>query len=96
MAADPVRVGVAGLGYWGPNIARNLDAIEGCELAWCCDVDAAARERWQPLFPAARFASDLDQLLADPALDAVAIATPVPTHASLAERALAACKHSLV
>jgi predicted dehydrogenase len=96
MAADPVRVGVAGLGYWGPNIARNLDAIEGCELAWCCDVDGAARARWQPHFPSASFASEFDELLADSVLDAVAIATPVPTHASLTERALAAGKHCLV
>jgi predicted dehydrogenase len=96
MAADPVRVGVAGLGYWGPNIARNLDSIEGCELAWCCDTDPAARERWQPLFPNASFAAEVEELLADDALDAIAIATPVPTHASLAEAALAAGKHCMV
>ena len=44
-AADTKRVGVVGLGYWGPNIARNLDALEGCELAWCCDADEASRAR---------------------------------------------------
>jgi predicted dehydrogenase len=96
MGSDPVRVGVAGLGYWGPNIARNLDAIEGCELAWCCDSDPAARERWRPAFPNASFAAELGELLADEALDAVAIATPVPTHAPLAEAVLTAGKHCLV
>jgi predicted dehydrogenase len=96
MAADAVRVGVAGLGYWGPNIARNLDAIEACELAWCCDTDAAARERWRPLFPNASFAAEVGELLSDGALDAIVIATPVPTHAALAERVLAAGKHCMV
>jgi predicted dehydrogenase len=91
-----VRIGVAGLGYWGPNLARNFAAIAGCELAWCCDESAAARERWAPAFPSARFAASLDDLLADDALDAVALATPVPTHGELAERVLRAGKHCFV
>src|SRR5919108_2971461 len=91
-----VRIGVAGLGYWGPNLARNFAAIEGCELAWCCDGSAAARERWAPAFPGARFTGALDDLLADPDLDAVALATPVPTHGPLAERILRAGKHCFV
>jgi predicted dehydrogenase len=91
-----VRIGVAGLGYWGPNLARNFAAIEGCELAWCCDGSAAARERWAPAFPGARFTGELDDLLADPDLDAVALATPVPTHGPLAERVLRAGKHCFV
>src|ERR671915_531871 len=91
-----VRIGVAGLGYWGPNLARNFAAIEGCELAWCCDGAAAARERWAPAFPGARFTDSLDDLLADTALDAVVLATPVPTHGELAERVLRAGKHCFV
>jgi predicted dehydrogenase len=87
---------VAGLGYWGPNLARNFAAIPGCELSWCCDGSAAARERASGLFPGVRIAEDLDQLLADPELDAVALATPVPTHAGLAVRALQAGKHCFV
>jgi predicted dehydrogenase len=91
-----IRVGVAGLGYWGPNLARNFAALADCELAWCCDGDAAARARWAPAFPGARFTADLDEMLADPTLDAVALATPVPTHGPLAERVLAAGKHCFV
>src|SRR5581483_9002847 len=91
-----VRVGVAGLGYWGPNLARNFEAIPGCELAWCCDDSEEALRRAAARFPDARTASDLDQLLADPALDAIALATPVPTHASLAARVLEAGKHCFV
>ena len=94
--SGPVRIGVAGLGYWGPNLARNLAALPGCELAWCCDGSEAARERWAPSFPGARFTAELDDLLADPELDAVVLATPVPTHGSLAERVLRAGKHCFV
>jgi predicted dehydrogenase len=91
-----IRIGVAGLGYWGPNLARNFAAIEGCELAWCCDASATQRERWAAAFPSARFTGELQDLLDDPELDAVVLATPVPTHGPLAERVLAAGKHCFV
>ena len=91
-----IRIGIVGLGYWGPNIARNLSELDSCELAWCCDADAASRERWSGTYPNARFTGDFDELLADPDLDAIAITTPVPTHAPLAERALEAGKHVFV
>src|SRR3954454_19730666 len=91
-----VRVGVVGLGYWGPNLARNFTAIAGCELAWCCDVSEQARERWAVAFPNTRFTGELEDLLGDPDLDAVVLATPVPTHGPLAERVLAAGKHCFV
>ena len=92
----PVRVAVAGLGYWGPNIARNMAAIPGCEVAWLCDASERARERIAGSFPAARTTADLADALADESVDAVALATPVPTHAELAEAALAAGKHCFV
>jgi predicted dehydrogenase len=92
----PVNVGVVGLGYWGPNIARNLAAIPGCELSWLCDASAEARERLGPAFPGARATGELDDLLEDPELDALALATPVPTHSELAVRVLGAGKHCLV
>jgi predicted dehydrogenase len=94
--SPPLRVGVAGLGYWGPNLARNFAGIAGCELAWCCDASPESRERWAPSFPGARFTDDLDDLLSDDALDAVVLATPVPTHGALAERVLDAGKHCFV
>ena len=91
-----IRVGVVGLGYWGPNIARNFSVLEGCELTWCCDSSAEALERVASRFPGVRQTGNLDQLLGDPELDAVAIATPVPTHAALAVRVLEAGKHCFV
>jgi len=92
------RLGIAlvGLGYWGPNLARNFAAIEGCDLAWCCDASEEARARFAGQYPRTRFTDNLDEVLADPALDAVAIATPVPTHAELAVRVLEAGKHCFV
>jgi predicted dehydrogenase len=92
----PVRIGVAGLGYWGPNLARNFESIPGSELTWCCDGSEAARARAAARFPGARAAADLDELLDDPSLDAVALATPVPTHAELAVRVLEAGKHCFI
>jgi predicted dehydrogenase len=91
-----VRVGVVGLGYWGPNLARNLALLPDCELAWCCDSSEEVRERVRVQFPGTRFTGELDDLLADEALDAVVVATPVPTHAALAVRVLEAGKHCFV
>ncbi len=89
-------VGVVGLGYWGPNLARNFDRLPGAELRWLCDASDEALERLGPAFPSARTTSSLDDLLADDSLDAVVVATPVPTHAELAQRVLAAGKHCFV
>src|ERR687894_116611 len=91
-----ITVGVAGLGYWGPNLARNFAAIPGCRLRWLCDGDPAALERVGAGLPDARRTESLDDLLADEALDAIALATPVPTHDELAERVLGAGKHCFV
>ena len=94
--AAPVRVGVTGLGYWGPNLARNFDRLPGTELRWICDGSPDALARTAAALPDARAASELDELLADPDLDAVVVATPVSTHADLAERVLGAGKHCFV
>ena len=92
----PVRVGVVGLGYWGPNLARNFARLPDAELRWCADASPQSRERHASAFPDARFTADVDDLLADDELDAIVVATPVPTHAALAERVLAAGKHCFV
>jgi predicted dehydrogenase len=94
--AEQIRVGVVGLGYWGPNLARNLAAIPGCELAWLCDASEQARAEQALRFPGARTSADIDELLADPQLDAVVLATPVPTHAELAVAVAGAGKHCFV
>jgi predicted dehydrogenase len=92
----PVSVGVVGLGYWGPNIARNLAALESCELRWLCDAEETARSRLAGSFPSARTTGEPADLLADDELDAVVLATPVPTHAELAIAVARAGKHCFV
>ncbi|HEY2767181.1 MAG TPA: Gfo/Idh/MocA family oxidoreductase [Solirubrobacteraceae bacterium] len=94
--SEPINVGVVGLGYWGPNLARNFAAIPDCRVTWLCDPSESARGRLEQTLPQARAADDLQQLLEDPELDAVALATPVPTHAQLAARVAGAGKHCFV
>ena len=71
MTGEPVRIGVVGLGYWGPNLARNFAALGGCELRWCCDADPGNAEKAPP---GTRVTTDLGELLADPELDAIVLA----------------------
>ena len=95
-ASRPVRVGVVGLGYWGPNLARNFDRLPEAELRWICDAREEALTRWGPAFTGTRTSTELEELLDDPELDAVCLATHVPSHAELALRALEAGKHCFV
>jgi predicted dehydrogenase len=87
------RVGVAGLGHWGPNLARNF--AELAELTWLCDSEPERRDI-ASRYTHAKFTGSFDEMLADADLDAVVVATPVPTHFELARRALEAGKHVLV
>ena len=88
------KVALAGLGYWGPNLARNFDEL--AELAWLCDLSEENRERFAARFPGARMTGDFDEVLADDSVEAVVVATPVVTHFELAKQALEAGKHVLV
>ena len=89
-------MGVVGLGYWGPNLARNFDRLPEADLRWICDASDERRERHAPNLPAARPTGDLAEVLADPETEAVVLATPVPSHADLAVRVLEAGKHCFV
>jgi predicted dehydrogenase len=84
------------MGYWGPNLARNLATLESCELAYCCELDDSRREHWESAYPQATFTADLDDLLSDPDLNAVVVATPGSTHSAIAERVLNAGKNCFV
>jgi predicted dehydrogenase len=94
--AHPVNVATVGLGYWGPNLARAFNGLDDSRLSWLCDLDPALLERVGRQLPEARRTTNLDEVLADPEVDAVAIATSVPTHRALAERVLEAGKHVFV
>jgi len=88
------RVGVVGLNYWGPNLVRNFDGL--AELAWVCDLDPEHLRPTADRYPHAKATESFDDVLADDSLDAVVIATPVPTHYALAKQALEAGKHVFV
>jgi predicted dehydrogenase len=93
---SPLRVAVLGLGYWGPNLVRNFQELDCFELAGVCDTRPDRLEPIGRRYPAARLYETADELFADPEIDAVAIATPVTTHAPLATRAMEAGKHVFV
>jgi predicted dehydrogenase len=90
----PVRVGQAGLGYWGPNLARNLGEL--AELRWLCDLSPDLLSEASARYPNARATTSFEEMLADPELDAIVIATPVVTHYELTKQALLAGKHVFV
>lgn len=91
-----ITIGVIGCGYWGPNLIRNFAENERAQLRWICDTDEKRLNAIGRRYPAARTAADYHQLLDDPELAAVVIATPVATHYSFAKEALCAGKHVLI
>jgi predicted dehydrogenase len=93
---DPVRAAVVGLGYWGPNLVRNLQELESVELAAVCDLRRDALDAIGRRYPATRLTTSFDDVLADETIDAVAIATPVSSHYALASAALRAGKHVFI
>ena len=88
------RIGQVGLGQWGKNLARNFDQL--ADLVWLCDVDEERRAQATQSYPAAQVTSSFGDVLADDSVEAVVVATPVPTHYELARRALEAGKHVFV
>ena len=90
-----IKVGLVGVGYWGPNLARVLSQYPGCDLNAVCDLRPESVERMRQQYPSAKGYQDCDEFLASD-LDAVVIATPISTHYALARRALLAGKHVFV
>jgi predicted dehydrogenase len=93
---DPVRVAVVGLGYWGPNLARNLQECAEAELIALCDLSPERLEKVGRRYPAAQRYQSLEMLLSDPDVEAVAVATPVSTHHRITTAVLRAGKHAFV
>jgi predicted dehydrogenase len=93
---SPVRVGVVGLGYWGPNLARNAHELDCSELVAICDADPERLAAVSRRFPGVPCVDNFADLISDDALDAVVIATPVTSHYPLARAALEAGKHVLI
>ncbi len=95
-AADTVRIGVIGYGYWGPNIVRNFHALDNCEVMAVCDRSQAALKRVGQAYPHMATTTDFAEILTSPEIDAVAVITPVWTHFELAKAALENGKHVFV
>ena len=89
-----IRVAHAGVGGWGRNVARVVGGA--AELAWVCDIDDGRRDEYAKRYPDARVTASFEEALADEAVEAVTIATPVPTHYALAKQALESGKHVFV
>jgi len=91
-----MNVAQIGIGYWGPNLLRNLVANKRCTVSAAVDLSAERRDYVRGLYPATRVTADVEEVFQDPDVHAVVIATPVATHFDLAVKALQAGKHVFV
>jgi predicted dehydrogenase len=91
-----INVAVIGMGYWGPNLARNFAALPGVHLYSVCDVREEPLRRMGQQYPGTRLTTEYRELLDDPAVDAVVVATPAETHYALAKESMDTGKHVLV
>jgi predicted dehydrogenase len=93
---EPVRIAVVGLGYWGPNLIRNISEFDGAEAVIACDLRQDALQAIARRYPAVETTTSFVDVLADPRIEAVVIATPVSRHHPMAAAALRAGKHVFV
>jgi predicted dehydrogenase len=91
-----IGVGVIGYGYWGPNLVRNFHTVEGAKVVAVSDKSEKRRAAVEGLYPTIKTYADAKEMIADPKVDAVLVATPVNSHFELAMLALEAGKHVLV
>jgi predicted dehydrogenase len=91
-----IRVGVIGYGYWGPNIVRNFQAVEGSRVVSICDVNPEYLRKAERAYPEMCLTKNASEVIASPNIDAVAIVTPVWTHYELAKAALENGKHVFI
>jgi len=91
-----INIGIIGYGYWGPNIVRNFDRIEGSKVLSICDRNQDAINRARKSYPHINLTSESNDILNSPEVDAVAVITPVSTHFELAKKALQNGKHVFV
>lgn len=91
-----VRVAVVGLGYWGPNLVRTFQSVPGCSVTWICDTDAGRLAAMKARWPLIRGTPEVAEVVGDPQVDAVAVATPISTHFPVARAALENGKHVFI
>jgi predicted dehydrogenase len=93
---EQIGVAVVGLGYWGPNLTRALFEVENVHVPYVCDLDHQRLQKLAARYPSVTPTQDLDEVLDDPQVDAVVIATPVFSHYEIASKCLRAGKHVMV
>jgi len=91
-----VKVASVGFGYWGPNLVRNLNGLDRCELAACCDLSQERLDIVHRMYPNVKTTTSYQELLDDREIDAIVLATPARTHFQMASQALLPGKHVLV
>jgi predicted dehydrogenase len=91
-----VNICLIGFGYWGPNLARNIDASSKVTLVGICDANPENLNQARKMYPKCKFFDEFENVLKDGRVEAVVIATPVSTHHPLAMAALKSGKHVLV
>ncbi|MBE0446492.1 MAG: Gfo/Idh/MocA family oxidoreductase [Actinobacteria bacterium] len=91
-----VNIGVIGYGYWGPNLVRNFEQMPGSNLVACCDLNPDNLKKVKALYPKVEVTKEVEDVLTNPSIDAVVIATSAVTHYDLAKKALQAGKHVMV
>ena len=91
-----VKFGVIGYGYWGPNVVRNLQSLQGAQVQAVCDKSPAARQRIHKNHPSIYVTADATEVMSSTDIDAIAVVTPVWTHFELAKEALENGKHVFV
>lgn len=93
MNIQKISVGLIGYGYWGPNLARNFRASDFYELSYIADISEARRNAAQKENPGVRIVSEYREILEDPQVELVAVATPTSTHYEIAQESLSRGKH---
>lgn len=91
-----INIAIIGCGYWGPNLVRNFSETDNVNLAICCDIQKSRLDFIGRRYPSTEVTADYKEVLNDPKIDAVAIATPVSTHFKIAKEALLKGKHVLI
>lgn len=91
-----INVAIIGYGYWGPNLVRNFNAVEGCKVKWVSDLRQPRLELIAKQYPNINTTTDVDDIFDDAEVDAVIVATPVHQHYPLGLKALNMGKHVLI
>ena len=91
-----LKVGVIGCGYWGPNLIRNFVQLNESDVARVADLDSGRLKHMRTLYPGVQTTSDYRDIISDPEIDIVAVATPVQTHFNFGKEALLAGKHVFI